>query len=53
LIRDIQRRLKESCGRSADQVVILPPGWLLKTSSGKIARIANLQRWQRQHRPQM
>ena len=45
LARAIRNRLQDEAGLHPYDVRIVPPGWLIKTTSGKIARGANLDRY--------
>ena len=45
----IRRALVGQSEIAASYVDIVPPGWLLKTSSGKIARDANRRKWLAEH----
>ena len=47
----IRRALVGQSGIAASYVDTVPPGWLLKTSSGKIARDANRRKWLAERRP--
>ena len=43
--RAIRRALAEQAGLSPAYVHLVGPKWLLKTSSGKLARAANREKW--------
>lgn len=45
IIRHIRRAIGEQSSVTANYVTLVDPQWLLKTSSGKIARAANRDKW--------
>jgi acyl-CoA synthetase (AMP-forming)/AMP-acid ligase II len=49
---DVRQRVLAALQIANFQVHLVPPGWLIKSSSGKMTRAANLEKWL-QLRPQM
>lgn len=45
LVRRIKERVLGECGLAINQVLLKEPGWLIKTTSGKISRGANRDRY--------
>lgn len=45
VIRDIKEALLTQAGLQVFDVCLVPPGWLVKTTSGKISRIENLNKY--------
>ena len=49
LHKHLKREVRQQVGRATDvtvaYVTLVGPGWLIKTSSGKIARVANRDKW--------
>lgn len=48
LAREVRRRVQEELDCPVSEVGVVAPGWLEKTSSGKLARGPNLERWRRE-----